>query len=329
MLNFTNRKLKILGSVYFYTLVLTVFLVTLLPWWPVSEILTIPKYVLLFGPRWWLLIVVIGLFAFWRYLSKLQLQLSSVLILLSLNYLDFQLPVFWQSPNSSSDTLKIITANIGEGGKTKQVELLIKLAKPDVILLQEASRLHMSSLVDKSYYTECVASLCIASKYPFERIKVLNRRFFNHWGNFAVMYKLESEQDDIYLANIHLESVHELLVNIAHGELNVDKVNVVDNNRYIQASILSMWAKNKDKFIIAGDFNMPDNDNIYQQNFATFNNAINHGAYGVNNTVYTPLHGLRIDHILYSDNFGLASVKVLDSLGGDHRPVMATFNLDN
>jgi endonuclease/exonuclease/phosphatase (EEP) superfamily protein YafD len=304
-------------------------MVTLLPWWPTIEVLNIPKYILLFGPRWWLLIIVIGLFTFWRYLSKLQLQLSPLLILLSLNYLDFQLPVLWEDQNSSQHKMKVVTSNIGEGGKIKQIELLIKLAKPDVILLQEAHRLNMSILVDKSYYSECVASLCIASKYPFERIKVLSRRFFDHWGSFGVLYRLKSEQGDIYLANVHLESVHELLVDIAHGELNVDKVNVVDNNRYIQASVLSMWAKNKEKFIIAGDFNMPDNDNIYQQNFATFSNAINVGAYGVNNTLYTPLHGLRIDHILYSENFGLSSVKVLDSLGGDHRPLMATFNVNN
>jgi endonuclease/exonuclease/phosphatase (EEP) superfamily protein YafD len=225
--------------------------------------------------------------------------------------------------------MKIITANIGEGGKAKQLKLLIRLAKPDIILLQEARKLNLSTLVDESYYSECVASLCIASKYPFERIKVLNRRFFDHWGSFGALYKLTSVQGDIYLANVHFESVRELLVDIVHGELNVDKVNVVDNNRYIQASVLSLWAKNKNKFIIAGDFNMPDNDNIYQQNFATFNNAINNGAYGLNNTLYTPFHGLRIDHILYSDNFRLSGVQVLQSLGGDHRPVLATFNVDN
>ena len=193
--------------------------------------------------------------------------------------------------------------------------------------MQEARKLNISKLVDKSYYSECVASLCIASKYPFDRLKVLSRRFFDRWGSFGALYRLKSEQDDIYLANVHFESVRELLVDIAHGQLNVAKVNVVDNKRFIQASVLSMWAKNKNNFIIAGDFNMPDNDNIYQQNFASFNNAINNGAYGVNNTLYTPIHGLRIDHILYSDNFGLSSVEVLNSLGGDHRPVMATFNV--
>jgi len=327
MKNSAKYIFQFLNQAYFIVIFCLCLLVTILPWWPVNEILIIPKYILLFAPRWWLLLGVIGLFAFWRYLSKLQWQLSPVLILLSLHYLDVQIPTFWEVLDGSNHKMKVITANIGEGGKTEQIKLLIKLAKPDVILLQEANRLNLSTLVDKNYYSECVASLCIASKYPFERIKVLNRRFFDHWGNFAALYKLKSEQGDIYLANVHLESVRELLVDIAHGQLNADKVNLVDNNRYIQASVLSLWAKNKNKFIIAGDFNMPDNDNIYQQNFATFNNAINHGAYGVNNTVYTPLHGLRIDHILYSDNFELSNVEVLSSLGGDHRPVMATFNL--
>lgn len=59
-----------------------------------------------------------------------------------------------------------------------------------------------------------------------------------------------------------------------HGEFNLDKVNDI-NKRYIRASALSIRAKNKS--IITGNFNMPDNDDIYQQNFATFNNVINKG----------------------------------------------------
>ena len=88
-----NNILKKIGCSYFVISFILSLAVTLLPWWPTNEILTIPKYALLFGPRWWLLIIVVGLFTFWRYLKQWQLKTYPILILLSFNYLDFQLPV--------------------------------------------------------------------------------------------------------------------------------------------------------------------------------------------------------------------------------------------
>lgn len=53
-------------------------------------------------------------FVFLRYLSKRQLQWSSLLIVLSLNYLDFQLSVAQESHNSFNHKMKIITATLSK-----------------------------------------------------------------------------------------------------------------------------------------------------------------------------------------------------------------------
>lgn len=51
----------------------------------------------------------------------------------------------------------------------------------------------MPTLVDESYYPECVAGLYIAGEYPFECITALNNKFFDPWGSFGALYWLISE----------------------------------------------------------------------------------------------------------------------------------------
>ena len=73
---------------------------------------------------------------------------------------------------------------------------------------------------------------------------------------------------------------------------------------------------------------MPEDDSLYQQNFSDLNNAVAELALGFNYTKFTSWHGVRIDHILYSDGISIQDVAVLKSFKGDHRPVKATLLLE-
>jgi len=321
---------KGLSQAYFIFCCCMCFLVTLLPWWPANEILTIPKYALLFGPRWWLLLCVIGLFFFWRYLSKAQLQFSLLLILLSFNYLDFQLP----SPgsyfsSSTNNELSVLSANIGGGGAIKELEATSFKREPNIILLQEARRVALAKVFSGYDFKECISGLCIFSKYPFKQVKVLNRKLFEGWGVFAVFYEIETQFGVVSLANVHFETPRSVLMGLIYRTFDFQLAKTIESNRQFESDLVSLWSKNKSYSLIVGDFNMPQDENIYQRRFSHLSNAIATKGIGFNATKHTSWYGVRIDHVLYSDDFKLKAVEVIDSISGDHRPVVATFSLGN
>tara|TARA_R110001583_G_scaffold22536_1_gene84487 strand:+ start:9030 stop:9956 length:927 start_codon:yes stop_codon:yes gene_type:complete len=306
-------------------------LVTTLPYWPAFEILIIPKYALLFGPRWWLLIIVVGLFVFWRYLSKLQLQLSPLLILLSINFLDFQLPSitsYFSNP-TASQKISVLSANVGGGGDKKILENIGFSERVDIILLQEARRVPLEKVFSLYNFKECVSGLCIFSKYPFKKVQVLNRNLFGGWGDFAVFYEVKTPFGVISLANVHFETPRSVLMGLIYRFFDFKLAQSIESNRQFESDLVSLWSKNKTHTLIVGDFNMPQNDNIYQRSFTHLNNAIATKGFGFNATKHTSWYGVRIDHVLYSDDFTLNAVEVIESIGGDHRPIIATFNVVN
>ena len=332
----TNAIFKRVSQAYFIFCSFMCVLVTLLPWWPANDALTIPKYALLFGPRWWLLVCVIGLFVFWRYLSKRQLQLSSLLVLLSLNYLDFQLPSVGSYFSTSTSTstsitseISILSANIGGGGSKKELDYIGFSWEPDIILLQEARRVELAKLFNDYNFKECISGLCIFSKYPFKQVKVLNRKLFQGWGIFAVFYEIETQFGLVSLANVHFETPRSVLMGLIHRTFDFSLASTIESNRQFEADLVSLWSKNKNHTLIAGDFNMPEDENTYQRSFSHLNNAIGTKGIGFNATKHTVWHGVRIDHILYSDDFTLKTVEVIDAMNGDHRPVFATFSVGN
>jgi endonuclease/exonuclease/phosphatase family metal-dependent hydrolase len=326
------KVIKKLAYSYFFLCCVFCLLVTALPYWPTYELLIIPKYALLFGPRWWLLVCVMCLYFFWRDLSKRQLQFSVLLVLLSLNYLDFQWPtmVSYFSASASSSTvqeLSVLTANIGGGGSDRELDYISFTKHPDIILLQEARKIQLSTLFNDYHFKECLSGLCIFSQYPFERVNTLNRKLFEGWGIFAIFYQVNTPFGVISLANVHFETPRSVLMGLIHRYWDFELASTIESNRQFEAELVSLGSTNKRHTLIVGDFNMPQDENIYQRNFSHLNNAVDNKAFGFNATKLTSWHGVRIDHILYSDDFKLKFVEVVDSIKGDHRPVLATFNV--
>ncbi|MDX2367587.1 MAG: endonuclease/exonuclease/phosphatase family protein [Colwellia sp.] len=328
-----NKQNKIIQNIsywYFIFCSIACAFVTLLPFWPTYEILILPKYILLFGPRWWLIACVFLLFVFWHYLSKRQLQFSVLFIVLSLNYLDFQLPTLGSffSSNTNND-ISILTANIGEGGSDKAFDYTGFTQTTDIILLQEARKINVTTIFKGYEFKECLSGLCIISKFPFKRVKTFDRKLFQGWGIFAVFYQVETPFGSISLANVHFETPRSVLMGLIYRTFDLQEATEIESNRQFEAELMSLWSKNKQHTLIVGDFNMPENENIYQNNFSHLHNAISVKGVGFNPTKITSWYGARIDHILYSEDFTVKDVEVIDSLKGDHRPVFATFTMSH
>jgi vancomycin resistance protein VanJ len=318
-------------SIYFFICFLACTLVTLLPWWPILNVLVIPKYVLLFGPRWLLLLLVLPTFLCWRLLSKKQKMLYPLLVVLSFNYLDFQLPKPWHYlavDNAAVDELKVVSFNIGGGGSQKELKLLVKYIKPDILLLQEARRINLAKLFSNDYMSECISGLCILSKYSFTRTGTLDRKLFGGWGQFATFYNVATPNGLLSLANIHLETPRSVLMGVVHRNIDQVLAEKIEDNRQFEVDLINLWAiNNQENTIIAGDFNMPGDENLFRQSFGNLHNAVDVKGFGYNDTKHTSWFGVRIDHILYSPDMNLVDIEVVKLLKGDHQPLMATLQM--
>jgi endonuclease/exonuclease/phosphatase (EEP) superfamily protein YafD len=300
----------------------------MLPWWPQINAAIIPKYILLFGPNWWLICFVLILAFFWRCFTKTQFFVYPILVILSFNYLDFQLPATYSNvistPNDPQIKLKVITFNMGNSS-FNGLKSLVKDMDPDILFLQEAGNIKLHELFDSDYFSDCVSGLCILSKYPFRQEKTLDRNLFGAWGKFAVFYTVFTPNKELALVNIHLETPRPILTNLFHLNLDQKLAEDIESKREFEASLINLWSYKRKNALVLGDFNMRSKENLYRVNFNFLNNAVEEKGSVFNWTKYTSWHAIRIDHILYSDEFIISSVEVLNFKEGDHRPLMAVF----
>lgn len=332
MMNFIKGNIKTLVSCYFYFLVIAVVAVTFLPLWPFFNGLIIPKYLLLFGPRWWLLILIAVVCFFWSYLNIKKRLFLPIIILGAFNYLDFQVPslnYYMQTKPAENNTVKIIQANIGGGSSLHEIQLIVNNEQPDILLLQEARNINISKFVSLEYRTSCKGGLCILSKLDFEETDALSRKLINGWGNFAMLYKIKTAQGYFSLANIHLETPRTVIMSFIHRIWNQAEADSLEEKRQYEALLISTWLQSQENVIIAGDFNMTEDENIYREYFSSLNNAIGMAGFGLNYTKKTSWHGARIDHLLFSDNFVLKESNVLNALTGDHKPIVSKISFNN
>lgn len=329
-----NTYLKTFTQLIFTVGFISALSILTLPFWSDFDVLIIPQYILLFLPRWWLVTYLFVLVFLWRFLSKTQRYAIPLLFIVAIDYLDFQLPNIFETNDSYSLKLKIVSVNLGEGSKISALKQLIYYYQPDIILMQEITEKDLEGVADDFLVKDCVSGLCVASKLPITKISSLNRRILNSWGDFAAFYELKIQDSVIDLVNVHLETPRSVLLDILKtGELSSRSI-IKDENRNLEASLLNSVLPRDKSIVMAGDFNMPDDDPIYVSQFSWLNNAFNEYGFGLNHTQYINWQGIpflsfRIDHILFSNDLEMSNVKVLESLGGDHRPIMATLSVMN
>ena len=221
----------------------------------------------------------------------------------------------------------MVSFNIGGGGTPKELKLLVKYIKPDILLLQEASRINLIKLFPDDYVSECIAGLCILSKYPFTRTQTLGRKLFGGWGQFAIFYSITTPNGQLSLANIHLETPRSVLMGVVHRYFDQILAEKIEDNRQFEVDLINLWVNKQKNIVIAGDFNMPGDENLFRQSFSDLNSAVEVKGFGYNDTKHTNWFGVRIDHILYSPDMYLVDVEVVKLLNGDHRPLMAILKM--
>ena len=322
MKRFTSNNIIFLSNVIFWISFSTAIAISLLPFWPENRFFSIVGYLLLFAPRWWIFILPISIFIVFKHLTMWQRGAIIPITILTISFLD----VAW-FPRIDTNAhgmleLPIISVNIGNSSNKNILKKSIETNAPYLVLLQEAREQTLIHLFDDNEWNiDCAGTLCIASRLPIKRIASLNRSKLGGWGNYAAKYEIDFFGEKLQLINVHLDTPRSILESLLHRSVNERETDRITFNRRIQVSIINNWVDRDTPTIIAGDFNMPTNENIYRKNLGHLNNALDSAEFGFRYTKHTKWHGIRIDHILFNNFFIVKNAKVLDDFGGDHRPI--------
>jgi endonuclease/exonuclease/phosphatase (EEP) superfamily protein YafD len=317
----------VIQTLYWFTL-LTALIIVFSTLFPHSDALLTVKYILFALPRYWFIFFCLLISTQWRHFNTFNKYALPFIVATSFYYLDFQLNINLNEQNEeNSHSYTLVSANLGEGVELDRLASLIRFYKPDVFTFQESPNFNNSEVFKDYPFKDCRGHLCFISKYEFKMVNFLSHSIFNGYGNWAVFYEVKINNTTVNIANVHLPTVRNAFNNFS-------RFNEVHSSRALSSSILNEWASLKENVIIAGDFNMTVTDNLYQRYFTEYQNAISDFGMGFNNTFTYKYRGfsvpgVRVDHILFSAEFTINKASVIESLGGDHRPVLSKFTVDN
>ena len=265
---------KIVWCYLLFTVCLVIFMfVAGDHWWPATLVL--------FGPRWLILIPLLVLLplAVWKN-RRMLLPLTVTLIIIVVPIMGYNLPL--NKPQPASDhPLRIITCNLQNGKfDLPALNALIENSRPDIVALQECPG------NQKIKALEGWNHLCEGDLHIFSRLPAIKGDFrtafvpMHSWPRTCFLYcTLITPAGNLTFATVHLPSLRYGLQNILDRTTLVSlqrKKLLIDETAYrreMSEDIAGIVASLPSPKIIAGDFNMPVESAIYRQVWSGYSNA--------------------------------------------------------
>ena len=298
-------------------------------WWPAT--------LLTFGPRWLVLvpcpILALAARSFERRL------LAPVLLAAALGagpVMGFC--VCWGSltgatPIENVALLRVVTLNAGEGGTVPEVVGgFVKSERPDVLIVNEwpSAASELCPCLPAGWHVAEHQNTAVFSRYPIKSVEKLGPdRFRKPWRAPALRCELETPSGTIYVVGLHLDTPREGLEAIRESLWNAGaQMEQMAEDRRSESELASqMAAESIEPVIVAGDFNMPVDSTLYKRYWSRWQNAFSTAGLGYGQTKFTRFFGIRIDHVLASQEWQVLTARVGPNLGGDHRPVVVDLQL--
>lgn len=291
-------------------------------WWPAT--------VLLFGPRWVLLLPLM-------LLAPLALAiLPRALVPLAGGALAIVGPVMGfaagslTAPRRAPD-LRVVSFNIQGGsalGVPGTLETAIATWEADVIALQEcphAVAAEARSLAALSTHTH--GGLCLISRFPIVQVDSLPPWRIGEigWAGSVVRYTLAIGGRMLRVTNLHLDTPGrglEVLRERRDSRLLAANLEM----REVASRRASNWViQGGSPAVVAGDFNTPGESAIFRQYWGHLDDAFAQAGLGYGGTRVLRWFRVRIDHILTTDELRAVRAEVGADLGSDHLPLIADF----
>lgn len=289
--------------------------------WPAATLLA-------FGPKWIFLFLPAILFPLscrWHPYSLVVLGAASLLILGPL--MGFSLgrgSELWQTSETGSE-FRLVTCNVQEKPNPGRLWNALEQSRPDFVTLQEWPLDTAPPFASEDgWHLARSGHLLIASRFPILTTTAINSPL-EPWRQIALRAEVQTLSGTINVISVHLMTPRPgfdaVLSEGWRGESELRTV--IDKRRqeslYVREQIKSFAAPT----LIAGDFNMPVNSQIYRTCWKDYTNAFSSTGIGWGFTKYTCWHGVRIDQVLADGQWDFRQCRVGGPLGSDHRPVIA------
>jgi vancomycin resistance protein VanJ len=290
-----------------------------------------PVTLFLFSPRWVVatpLIVLIPITLMVRARWMWIHVVSAAVILVPM--MGFRFAVSTNNDVDTSGVLRVLTSNLG-GGVLHEEQLidLVVNHQVDVVMLQECPPSVSEPLFAKlGWQHRQQYNLAIGSRLPLGESTVVARHSKEHYHAIAAMScdLRWFDNGDVRLVSVHLPTFRPALEQIQRFEFDQWPRAVLKMGRRYRSVAGSVREAVQDwdtPVVIAGDFNVPTESIYYCEFWNSYRNSYTEQGSGLGYTKHTRLHGVRIDHVLADQRWTVLKSFVGNSLGGDHRPVIA------
>jgi endonuclease/exonuclease/phosphatase (EEP) superfamily protein YafD len=295
-------------------------------WWPMT--------VLLFGPRWLVLLPLVGLIpAAVKYSRRSLVPLGLALLIVAGPTMGFR--TGWRSWFTGGDSvrsIRVVTYNVA-GGRALRLSAswIMEELRADIVAFQECGRRMAESIANLSEVAvahHIEGSLCLVSRFPIVAADQMERENLEFAGGsgLVIRYTIEAPGQNIRLTNVHLDTPRAGLERLRAGDVSGGQRRLLTKTalREIESRLARRWADSvSGPFLVVGDFNTPVESVIYRRDWGDLRNAFSHAGFGFGATRLNGWIRVRIDHILASDGWQVQRAFVGPNFGSDHRPVVA------
>lgn len=292
--------------------------------------------VLLFGPRWVLLLpfpLLLALVALRDRALILPLALAGVVVIGPV----MGLQTGWKTistPAEEGGDIKVVSFN-AEGGEVllrSPPDLLFDWGA-DVVAIQECgSRLAAELSRIPGWHFDVRNGLCLVSRLAIVDVAEMERESLEFAGGAGMVatYQLDLDGEAIFVTNLHLETPRAGFELIRAGKISegVRKIREKSLLREIELRRAASWtAEFRGPHLVLGDFNTPVESRSYQESWAQWKNAFSVGGRGFGGTRLNGWIRVRIDHILANDAWRVLGGWLEEDVGSDHLPIAARLRL--
>lgn len=288
---------------------------------------------LVFGPRWWLLLPApIALITAWRISKRVLVGvlLSTALLLFGVN--DFELPRLHGQAMGSSG-FRLVTYNSDRSAElAARIRRDLNLWQADVVLLQGCKTVVADTLrALRQGHVHVTPEFCLYSRWPIIRVtlplpgqaSVADQTQKGRYtgSRHTIRYDLAAPWGRLPIYSLHLESPRRAL--LAARRLDFSMLDESIRLRSAASLRASLAIDATDSaFVVAGDFNLPSGSLILRQHWGELDNAFVRAGSGFGWTMFAGHHSVRIDHVLTPATLSARRVTVLRGFPSEHQPVV-------
>lgn len=294
-------------------------------WWPMT--------VLLFGPRWLLLlpVAVLALVAAVRDRALLLPLLVSGWLILG-PIMGFR--TGWRGWFTGSDPTRditVVTFNAKDGlSLTRSAERLIADWGADIIGFQECGGALRGELqAMEGWSTWSATGVCLQSRFRIVETQIMPADVLQQAGGSGIVssHRIEGAGGPFWLTIVHLGTPRAGLERIRRGSV-LEGARLLRRDSFLRGiehrQAAAFAAKAGTPHIVLGDFNAPPESRIYRSEWDGWTNAFSRIGFGIGGTRLNGWIRARIDHVLVDDAWDVVDARLGEDVGSDHLPMIVT-----